>query len=379
MPDPLSPVVLDRDGLAALLSALVADGHTLLGPTATEDAIVIDAITGQGDLPAGVGDEQAPARYRLRRRDDRALFGFAVPAQGWKRALFPPHAELVRIRRKDDTLAVEAPPSPAARRALIGVRPCELAAIAIHDRVLRDGPHGDADYRARRDGLFVLVVHCGAPASTCFCTAHGTGPRAAAGGWDLAATELVGPDEREHRFVLEVGSAAGAALLARVEHRPATAADLAAARAVTDGAAAAITRTLPVDVRDQLLRNLEHPRWTEVAGRCLGCASCTQVCPTCFCTTVVDTTDLSGEVASRARRWDSCFTADFAYVHGGSVRPSLRARYRQWLTHKLASWHEQFGSSGCVGCGRCITWCPAAIDLTVEAAAIAAPAPSARS
>ncbi|HVY60425.1 MAG TPA: 4Fe-4S dicluster domain-containing protein, partial [Planctomycetota bacterium] len=117
--------------------------------------------------------------------------------------------------------------------------------------------------------------------------------------------------------------------------------------------------------------NPEHPRWDAVAARCLGCGGCTLSCPTCFCTTTEDSSDLAGATAERTRRWDSCFTPGFSYVHGGPVRASLRARYRQWLTHKLSSWHEQFGSSGCTGCGRCITWCPAGIDMREEAAAVA--------
>ena len=81
---------------------------------------------------------------------------------------------------------------------------------------------------------------------------------------------------------------------------------------------------------------------------------------------------LYGARAERWRKWDSCFTLDFSYIHGGSVRTSAAARYRQWLSHKLATWIDQFGSSGCVGCGRCITWCPVGIDITEEVAAIRA-------
>jgi Fe-S-cluster-containing hydrogenase component 2 len=118
-----------------------------------------------------------------------------------------------------------------------------------------------------------------------------------------------------------------------------------------------------------LLAGLESPRWEATAARCLSCANCTMVCPTCFCTTVEDTTDLTGDHAERWRRWDSCFTLDFSYIHGGAVRRTTASRYRQWLTHKFATWFEQFGESGCVGCGRCITWCPAGIDVTEEARA----------
>jgi ferredoxin len=64
--------------------------------------------------------------------------------------------------------------------------------------------------------------------------------------------------------------------------------------------------------------------------------------------------------------WDSCFNLEFSYIHGGHIRSSVKSRYRQWLTHKLVNWHDQFGTSGCVGCGRCITWCPVGIDLTKE-------------
>jgi ferredoxin len=206
--------------------------------------------------------------------------------------------------------------------AFIGAWACEIAAIEVQDRVLRDGPYPDADYAARRAQVFVVAVHCGSPAGTCFCVSMATGPRARSG-FDLAATELVGG---EHRFVIEVGSEAGARMLAQVGSREATADDLAAAAAVTEEAAARMGRTMPAaGLRDALMANLEHPRWNDVAARCLGCANCTMVCPTCFCTTVEDTTDLSGEVATRARRWDSCFTAEYAYVHGGSDRRCARA------------------------------------------------------
>ncbi len=124
------------------------------------------------------------------------------------------------------------------------------------------------------------------------------------------------------------------------------------------------------NLRDLLLSNLEHPRWDDVAQRCLSCTNCTMVCPTCFCASVSEVSDLTGDQVQRVRQWESCFNIDFSYTAGGTVRGDTRSRYRQWLTHKLASWHDQFETSGCVGCGRCITWCPVGIDLTEEVAAI---------
>lgn len=372
-PDARRRVVIDRAGFGALLAALIETGHELVGPSVRDGAIVLAPLSGIDDLPRGVGDEQAPGHYRLRTRGDDALFGYAAAAQSWKRELLVPRAQLVQIRRTANGVSASTPPPPERKVAFIGARGCEIAAIGVQDRVLRDGPYRDADYAARRAQIFVLAVHCGSPAATCFCVSMGTGPRAG-DGFDLAATELVPTaTAAEHRFVIEVGSPAGAQLLARIASRAVSLEDMAAAAAVTERAAARMGRTLPAEnLRDALMANLEHPRWQSVADRCLGCASCTLVCPTCFCTNVEDTTDLSGDIATRSRRWDSCFTADHAYVHGGSVRPSLRARYRQWLSHKLATWHDQFDTSGCVGCGRCIAWCPVGIDITEEARAISA-------
>jgi formate hydrogenlyase subunit 6/NADH:ubiquinone oxidoreductase subunit I len=126
----------------------------------------------------------------------------------------------------------------------------------------------------------------------------------------------------------------------------------------------------PGSLPELLLRNLDHPQWDDVAKRCLSCTNCTQVCPTCFCWDASDQPSLSGNHSKRVRTWDSCFNPDYSYIAGGNTRPNTRARYRQWLTHKMASWKYQFDVLGCVGCGRCITWCPAGIDLTAEIAAL---------
>jgi ferredoxin len=264
--------------------------------------------------------------------------------------------------------AIEEEPVDETPLAFIGVRACELHAIEIQDRVFTGGRYVDRDYAARREDAFLVAVNCFEPGGTCFCTSMGTGPRAESG-YDLALTELL---DGEHRFLVDAGSERGADVLVALPSRPAAEEDVAAANAAVESAAARMGRTMDVtDIRDLLAGNLEHPRWDDVAERCLTCGNCTLVCPTCFCSAVEDETDLTGE-ASRWRVWDTCFSVDYSYIHGGSIRPSSRSRYRQWMTHKLGTWHDQFGSSGCVGCGRCITWCPVGIDITEEVAAIRA-------
>jgi len=357
--------VLPRDGLDGLLEAIRRRGFRLVGPVVSDGAICYGDISSAADLPAGWTDEQEPATYRLRRRDDQALFGYNVGPQSWKKYLFPASSRLGAADQADQ-------PDPAERFAFIGVRACELNAIAIQDRVFTGGRHADPEYAGNREGAFIVAVNCGQAGRTCFCASMSAGPRASAG-FDLALTELL--DSAGHRFLVETGTPRGAEVLADAGVVPARPGDIAAADEIVERTTAAMGRSMPaIDLRDLLYDNQEHPRWDDVASRCLACGNCTMVCPTCFCFSVEEVGELTGDDAQRRRFWDSCFTLDHSYIHGGPVRASNRSRYRQWMTHKLATWHDQFGTSGCVGCGRCITWCPVGIDITEEVGAIAADA-----
>jgi ferredoxin len=357
--------VVEAQEISALLDVILESGYRVLGPTVRDGAIVYEEIASAARLPAGVGQEQTNGRYRLRKRSDGALFGYTVGPHAWKKFLFPASLRLFGVARQKKTLQVEPAETDTRPDAFLGVRPCDLAAIARQDRVFLGGTYSDPAYRARREKALIVAVQCGEAEATCFCSSLGTGPRAAAG-FDLALTELIG--NGRHDFLVEVGTDRGANLLGRIDSRPARPEDLEAARAATRRAEAGMGRTLDTaGLKDLLSASNDSPRWEQIAERCLSCANCTMVCPTCFCATVEDASDLTGASAERWRRWDSCHTLDFSYIHGGSIRRSPAARYRQWMTHKLATWVDQFGETGCVGCGRCITWCPVGIDLTEEA------------
>jgi sulfhydrogenase subunit beta (sulfur reductase) len=360
-------LILTLNGLSDLVQALGRHGYRVVGPTMRDGVIAYGEVSSIDDFPRGWSDEQSGGRYRLVRRKDDALFGYAVGPQSWKQFLHPPVLPLWHAQHHGT--AVQSPAeSNSPRFAFIGVRACELHAIIIQDRVFLGGAHVDPHYRVRRKDAFIVALNCAVAGGTCFCASMKTGPKVPVG-FDLALTELLTP--QEHVFLVEIGSETGRAVLLGIPQRAATAAEVAEAQAIIERTAASMGRTMRADdLHELLLRNLEHPRWNEVAERCLACGNCTMVCPTCFCTSVADSSDLAGLESSRSRRWDSCFTMDFSHVHGGSVRQSARSRYRQWMTHKLATWHDQFGSSGCVGCGRCITWCPVGIDITEEVRAI---------
>jgi len=354
-----------RAELERLIRLLCEDGYRVIGPTLRDGVIVYDEIRAAGDLPVGWTDRQEPGRYRTQKRDDDACFGFVVGPHSWKQFLFPSRIRIFAADRNQTggfevDLRRETPP----RYAFLGVRACELAAIAIQDRII-GSEIPDAYYHRTRRDLFTVAVNCLEPAATCFCASMRTGPRCTEH-FDLCLTELNG------YLGVEVGSEAGAELLQRLEHRDSTPTEQRLFQLLVDRASEHMGRRIDTEGLPELLaRRADSPRWKEIGERCLACGNCTMVCPTCFCYNVYDHTDLTGDHAERRRRWGSCFALEFTYMAGQNVRTSRSSRYRQWMTHKLSSWHQQFGSSGCVGCGRCITWCPVGIDLTEEAAAFA--------
>lgn len=360
---------LDATHLDDLLDALRASGRTIIGPKVRNGAIGYEPIERARDLPQGWTEEQEKGSYRLKRRSDNAYFGFTVGPQGWKRFLFAPKERLWKAKKdQKGEIHFTAEKITPPRVAFLGVRACDIAAISIQDRVFIEGQKKDSHYQSRRENALVVAVQCMTSAPTCFCASMQTGPEVR-GGFDLSLVEVLSP--QSHFFLIRSGTDDGESILKTLRKKDLLAAtntqeEAESSRQVEEVSKSQSRRLDPKAAVELLFRNHESPRWDEVASRCLNCANCTLVCPTCFCSSIEDTTDLSGENAERWRRWDSCFTLDHSHLHGGNVRNSAKSRYRQWLTHKLSTWVDQFGVSGCVGCGRCISWCPVGIDLTEE-------------
>jgi len=354
-----STYALHKADFDRLLTRLHEYGYQTIGPRVDQNSLVYDEIEGLADLPQGYVSEQEAGHFRLTYTGHGRYFDVIPGAHSWKQFLFPPREELFTLR-KNGGWQVKFPQTEQPKYACIGVRGCELAAIQIQDGIFIRDDFTDPIYRSRRTNLFILAVNCMHPAGACFCTSMGTGPKAGEG-FDLSLTEL------EDVFLLEVGSEVGRSVLTGLNITAASAFVLQAANRGMERAARQISRELDTsDLPALMLENLNHLHWHEVAERCLSCANCTQVCPTCFCWDTVDTSDLLGTTTKRERIWDSCFNPQYSYQAGGNTRPTIHSRYRQWLSHKLGTWEEQFGGLGCVGCGRCIVWCPAGIDLTEE-------------
>jgi len=363
--------ILQASDLDSLIQALQNESFEVMGPTIRDQAIIYDVINKSSDFPQGWTDVQEKGTYRLTKRNDKAYFGYAVGPHSWKKFLHLPKRKIWDAEKTKDGLSFREAQDPVRPMAFLGVRSCELHAIDIQDRVFSHGQFVNQSYKDKRDHVFIVAINCATPAKTCFCTAMKTGPRVTLDN-DLTMTEIVG--QNEHFFFIKSGSSKGDRILQKLPLQPATESDQKKEAIVVQTTINQVQsgpRAIDSsDLKDLLYRNYENPEWEEVAKRCLSCANCTMACPTCFCSTVEDVTDLKGDHAERWELWDSCFTGDFSYVHGGSIRQNTRSRYRQWMTHKLATWIDQFGTSGCVGCGRCIAWCPVGIDITEEVLAI---------
>ena len=360
---------LPHEQLQALIATLLTLGYACVGPQVRDGAIVYDQLTQATQLPWGIRDHQSPGAYRLETLSENKAFSWANGPQAIKPILFKPSETVWRVARDatgklvfNSHIAEELPV------AIFGARACDLAAMAIQDKVFLSKAHADPRYRARRESLFVVAVNCTYSSSNCFCVSAGTGP-AVSNAFDLLMTEL------DNGFVIRSGSDRGQAVLAALGLGEATKQQADTGTKHVQEAANMQTKRIPLDnksgLRDLLFSNLNHPRGEEVAERCLSCGNCTAVCPTCFCHSEVDKPSLDGTSSEHQREWDSCFTAGHSLLGGKPVRGDTRERYRQWLTHKVGSWFDQFDTSGCVGCGRCVTWCPVGIDLTEELAAIA--------
>ena len=365
---PQAQYIIDVKGLEQILTNLRSRGHTLIGPSIDAETIVYKQISSLADLPQGWSDEQGPGYYRLRHTQDERYFNYTTSPSSWKKYLHPPQLRLWQAQRQGSSFRLIPEASSGETYAFIGVRPCELKAIEIQDKVFRGEHYTEPHYDKIRRNAFILAINCSRPNETCFCTSMNTGPSVEEG-FDLSLTEFF--ENGRHLFLISIGSDAGGDAMETVPVDPVTVEQKSICQKQYEDTCSGIRkRMVTKNIRETLINNPHHPQWDKVAERCLSCANCTMVCPTCFCTTVEDTTDLIGDHAERWRRWDSCFTMDFSYVAGGHIRKSTKSRYRQWLTHKLASWYDQFETSGCVGCGRCITWCPVGIDITEEVTAI---------
>lgn len=366
--DDKSSYFLPYIDLQGLIHALQAAGYSCVGPQVREGAIVYDILNHADQLPWGMRDYQAPGEYRLETIPEHKAFAFSNGPQAIKPILFKAQETVWKVQRNSEGKLIFQPHIPTEKPvAIIGARSCDLVAMSIQDKVFIENKNIDLRYKNRREQLFIIAVNCTYASQNCFCVSAGTGPEVR-NPFDILMTEV------DNGFVVRIGSERGEKIIEQLNLKKSQIAQNKAASVNVQNAAAMQTKRIPLDntrgLRDLLFSNLDHPRWEAVAERCLSCGNCTSVCPTCFCSSEVENPSLDGTSSEHLREWDSCFTAGHSNLNGKIIRDDTRKRYRQWLTHKVGSWFDQFDTSGCVGCGRCVTWCPVGIDITEELAVI---------
>lgn len=356
---------LTHDRLNALIKFLQKMGYLCIGPQVIDDAIQYQPISSASQLPWGIEDEQGQGSYRLTKNASKLVFSYANGPQCLKPLLFKPRELRWKVvRNAEGELIFEQNNANDMPMAIIGARSCDLEALAIQDKVFLDSGYIDKQYQHRRAQLFIVAANCTHPSSSCFCVSTQTGPKVRHS-YDLALTET------PSGIVVTPGGDKGQHVIDALGLRQAKNEEVQQAIALIEKGKRQQVKKMPYNngvlLKEKLLANLEHPQWQDVAKRCLSCANCTLVCPTCFCSKQVEQAQIDSDQSACTQEWDSCYSPEHSHMHGLEPRGSIKHKYKFWLIHKLATWWDQFGSSGCVGCGRCVTWCPVGIDITQEA------------
>ena len=339
-----------------LILNLQARGFTVVGPSLSEGVVRLRELRGVGDLASGVVDVQGPGSYILS-GESATVFASVNGPDSPKKYLHPSEVEMSRLADKGNGLELVSAFRSDRKYAFFGIRPCDLRGVQVMDRTMLVPGFEDPVYSTLRDDSIFIVANCTKAGANCFCASMGTGP-AAESGYDVAITEL------PEKLLFEIPRGERG-LFRGIELKAATEEELREGEEMVRSAREHMGRRISEkDPARKMYAALDSPVWGKAADRCLACGNCTMVCPTCFCNTMIDRTDLKDGTVSRVRVWDSCLSKDFVYSAGGNPRQARTARYRQFVMHKFAYWPDEFGTYGCVGCGRCITWCPVGIDIT---------------
>lgn len=279
-----------------------------------------------------------------------------VPQKPAKEAFFPQTEVMFRFERAAGHGLVRTTESLQRDRVLFGAKPCDIEAISLIGKVFESPEYTDVYFAEKRRKTTMVVLGCDHPLSTCFCSSTGGGPFKKNGA-DLFLTDLGGS------YLAEPLTEKGTLLTRSPLFKEALPEDEELVREIEEKAKRKVNGTIPVEgIEKKLDLMMESPFWDRVHEKCLGCGVCTFLCPTCHCFDISDeATDNRGE---RVRCWDSCLFPIYSLeTSGHNPRPTCRERTRQRLMHKLNYYPKNYGRVACVGCGRCILFCPVQFDI----------------
>jgi len=264
-----------------------------------------------------------------------------------KRFFFPITEVVLDFKTQSDG-DVDVTPEPLAPETgvvVMGARPCGVAALEALDRVFH-WDYDDVRYSARRDRTTVISFACTKPDSTCFCTSVGGSPH------NTAQSDVLVFFEEDGQALMQVCSDKGAKFITQLGD-------------LVKPAPEGTELPTPPEVKEKfdpekakawLDENFESDFWTDVSLKCLGCGTCSFLCPTCHCFDIVD--EANWQSGQRRRNWDCCSGPMFTkHASGHNPRPDQASRCRQRVMHKFKYFPERFEKIACVGCGRCVRAC----------------------
>lgn len=332
--------------------------YTVVAPELNDGVIKYEESTDFEKIPAGYKQFEFAGSYQIFKSSNR-FFSYIRPYNNLKYFLRPPSIKLLTVIEKDGNLEFSYQ-EQRKKIAFFDIRRCDLKALSILDKVYLNENYPDSYYKSLREDIFIVGVDCAEAGDVCFCNSM-----------DIDFDSFYSADmfitEIDDGFLVDTVSKKAEHLVEGLGLSTPTKEDLAKRQEIKRRFKESFKKKLDTaNLKEILYQKIEHPYWEEIGKRCLSCANCTQVCPTCFCFDIKEINSLDMKKSERFAVWDSCFNQTFATVHKFNIRDSIASRYRQWLMHKMAYWQDQFGDFGCVGCGRCITWCPAKIDIHIE-------------
>lgn len=311
----------------------VAGKTTLVAPKRSGDTIRYAPVSGSGEVE----------------------LDYIQPVNSVKDVLFPCDDPLYRYNWSVDAVEFE-PVSETEKTVVFGLRPCDLASVDLLDRVFTTGDFSDVQYRRRREHSVLVGMGCLRSAPSCLCRAFGVTPGASQGA-DMMVYET------EEGYVAHSITEKGQELMESMPGTDAGDEDLDRARQASEQTEVPRAEGLsPEGLPEEMREQWDSPYWQQLGLRCLGCGTCTFVCPTCHCFLIADLN--RGKKGLRFKSWDSCQYKRFVLAAGDhNPRPTRKERIRQRFMHKLAYFPETNDAFLCTGCGRCIASCPVDIHI----------------
>jgi ferredoxin len=289
--------------------------------------------------------------------DDEPFFAYLNSKNAPKNIFFPHTETMMKYTRTPQGMVFSSEVNEAGQSVLFGVRPCDAHSFVVLDKLFDQEKYKDQYYIAKRQNTTVITLACVKPPyATCFCTSVDGEPVSSEGA-DILLTDI--GDE----YLVELVTEKGAKLAGYFGDTKADAPAEAKKAELAAKAKEAIKSKVPAhEVKPILDKNFDHPFWDTIHAKCLACGTCTYLCPTCHCFDISD--EVVGSDGIRLRSWDSCMFPLFTKeTSGHNPRPSQKERWRQRTMHKFKYYIDMFNTIGCVGCGRCVMYCPVNLDI----------------